>query len=59
MANHLSFEDQAGIPDFFYAAGSAWQRGSNENLNGLLRQYLPKQWYFNHLTQRELDAIAR
>jgi len=59
MANHISFEDQTGIPVFFCTAGSPWQRGSNENVNGLLRQYFPKQWNFNHLTQGELDAIAR
>jgi len=59
MANHISFEERTGIPVFICTAGSPWQRGSNENVNGLLRQYFPKQWDFNHLTQSELDAIAR
>ena len=37
----------------------AWERGSNENLNGLLRQYLPKRTSLAGLTQRGCDALAR
>ncbi len=59
MTHHASFARQTGIPVFFCKAGCPWQRGSNENVNGLLRQYLPKQWDFTHLSQRELDELAQ
>ena len=43
---------------FFCDPRSPWQRGSNENTNGLLRQYLPKNVDFKPITQEQLDAIA-
>jgi len=42
MADHRVFTDHTGCPVFFCAARSPWQRGTNENTNGLLRQYLNK-----------------
>ena len=48
----------SGVPVFFCDPRSPWQRGTNENTNGLLRQYLPRKSRFADRTQEELDAIA-
>ena len=52
---------ERSLPVKFYFATPyhSWERGSNENLNGLLRQYLPKRSNLSTLTQRQCDAIAR
>ena len=44
---------------YFCDPKSPWQRGSNENTNGLLRQYLPRRLDFRTLTQADFDAIAQ
>ena len=48
----------AGIEVFFCDPHAPWQRGSNENTNGLLRQYFPKGFDFAAVTEAELDAVA-
>jgi IS30 family transposase len=48
----------AGIEVFFCDPHAPWQRGSNENTNGLLRQYFPKGTDFSAVTETELDAVA-
>ena len=59
MARHLTVTKTLGAPVYFCDSRSPWQRGSNENTNGLLRQYLPKTADLSQVTQRELNTIAR
>ena len=59
MAEHVQFTIDTGMQVYFCDPRSPWQRGSNENANGLLRQYLLKSSDLSQCTQRELDAIAR
>ena len=58
MARHTSFSLATGCPVYFCDPRSPWQRGSNENTNGLLRQYFPKGTDFRTLSQAELDTVA-
>ena len=58
MAEHQRFTITTGIQVYFCDPKSPWQRGSNENTNGLLRQYLPRRVDFRTLTQADFDAIA-
>jgi IS30 family transposase len=58
MAAHARFTVKTGLPVYFCDPRSPWQRGSNENTNGLLRQYFPKRTEISHYTHAELDAVA-
>ena len=58
MAQHAQFTIDTGVPVYFCDPRSPWQRGSNENTNGLLRQYFPKGISLRRFTEADLDAAA-
>lgn len=58
MARHKDLADETGMRIFFADPHSPWQRGTNENTNGLLRQYFPKGRSLAKLTQTDLDTVA-
>ena len=59
MAEHVRFTVDTKIEVYFCDPHSPWQRGSNENSNGLLRQYFPKGADLGEYTRAELQAVAR
>ncbi len=58
MAEHARFTLATGMQVYFCDPKSPWQRGSNENTNGLLRQYLPRTVNMRDYTQADFDAVA-
>ncbi len=58
MAKHKSFTVATNVKVYFCDLQSPWQRGTNENTNGLLRQYLPKKNDLSGYSQSDLDKVA-
>ena len=59
MARHVEFTVATGVPVYFCDPHAPWQRGSNENTNGLLRQYMPKGTDLSKFSAKDLKEIQR
>ena len=57
FAQHETVATELDLDFYFAHPYAAWERGANENMNGLVRQYLPKQSYFTTVSVRDLDTI--
>ena len=58
LSDHARFTIESGVLVFFTDPRSLWQRGTNENTNGLLRQYFPKGTDLSHWSEEEIQAVA-
>lgn len=58
FAFHQTISKELGVKFYFADPYSSWQRGTNENTNGLIREFLPKKQALDNVTQKELDQIA-
>jgi IS30 family transposase len=59
LSDHARFTIESGVQVFFADPHSPWQRGTNENTNGLLRQYFPKGTDLSRWSDREIQSVAQ
>ncbi len=59
MSGHQQFTIDTNIEVYFAHPGSPWERGTNENTNGLIRQYFPKGTDFSTVTLEEIKEVQR
>ena len=57
MAQHKLFTKNTGMQVYFAHPYSSWERGTNENTNGLIRRYFPKGTDFNNITEEQLKIV--
>jgi len=57
MAKHKEFTKETGVKVYFADPYASWQRGTNENTNGLIRRYFPKGTDFNKVTAKQLKYV--
>lgn len=58
LAKHLELTASTGVKVYFCDPQSPWQRGTNDNTNGLIRQFFPKKICLAQYSQQELDKVA-
>ena len=59
MSQHEKFTIDTGIQVYFAHPGSPWERGTNENTNGLIRQYFPKGTDFTQVSEEDILEVQR
>jgi transposase, IS30 family len=58
FSRYESIQEITKVPVYFAYPYHSWERGTNENTNGLLRQYFPKKTPFNNITQEDIDQVV-
>ncbi|CAI3629001.1 MULTISPECIES: IS30 family transposase [Clostridium] len=59
FAVYLDLESTLKVDVYFTCLYSSWQRGTNENINGLIREFFSKRFYFSTMTQEDVDTVEK